>query len=72
MEEKFYSLYGDINLMFDDSIKTQEFLLCSVDYHKIYEIYKGLDEFFSYSILWAFLLNSLSLQIVTIMTTIKE
>lgn len=29
---------------FDDSIKTQEFLLCSVNYHKIYEIYKGLDE----------------------------
>lgn len=29
---------------FDDSIKTKEFLLCSVNYHKIYEIYKGLDE----------------------------
>ncbi|HOF16972.1 MAG TPA: hypothetical protein PLF32_04280 [Bacteroidales bacterium] len=28
---------------FDDSIKTEEFLLCSVDYHKIYELYKGLD-----------------------------
>ncbi len=29
---------------FDDSIKTKEFLLCSIDYHKIYEIYEGLDE----------------------------
>ena len=29
---------------FDDSIKTKEFLLCSIDYHKIYEIYKGLDD----------------------------
>jgi len=28
---------------FDDSIKTEEFLLCSVNYHKIYELYKGLD-----------------------------
>lgn len=28
---------------FDDSIKTEGFLLCSVDYHKIYELYKGLD-----------------------------
>jgi len=28
---------------FDDLIKTEEFLLCSVDYHKIYELYKGLD-----------------------------
>ena len=29
---------------FDDSIRTKEFLLCSVDYNKIYEIYKGLDD----------------------------
>lgn len=29
---------------FDDSIKTEEFLLCSINYHKIYEIYKGLDD----------------------------
>ncbi len=28
---------------FDDSIKTEGFLLCSVNYHKIYELYKGLD-----------------------------
>ena len=28
---------------FDDSIRTEEFLLCSVNYHKIYELYKGLD-----------------------------
>jgi hypothetical protein len=28
---------------FDDSIKTEGFLLCSVDYHKIYQLYKGLD-----------------------------
>jgi len=28
---------------FNDSIKTEGFLLCSVDYHKIYELYKGLD-----------------------------
>lgn len=28
---------------FDDSIKTEDFLLCSVDYHKIYELYIGLD-----------------------------
>lgn len=29
---------------FNDSIKTVDFLLCSVNYHKIYELYKGLDE----------------------------
>lgn len=29
---------------FDDSIETKEFLLCSIDYHRIYEIYKGLDD----------------------------
>lgn len=29
---------------FDDTIKTVDFLLCSVDYDKIYELYKGLDE----------------------------
>lgn len=28
---------------FDDSIMTEGFLLCSVDYDKIYELYKGLD-----------------------------
>lgn len=28
---------------FDDSIKTEEFLLCSIDYSKIYMLYKGLD-----------------------------
>lgn len=28
---------------FDDSIKTEGFLLCSVNYDKIYELYKGLD-----------------------------
>lgn len=28
---------------FDDSIKTEEFLLCSIDYSKIYKIYNGLD-----------------------------
>lgn len=28
---------------FDDSIKTEGFLLCSIDYHKIYQLYKGLD-----------------------------
>lgn len=28
---------------YDDSIKTEGFLLCSVDYHKIYKLYKGLD-----------------------------
>jgi hypothetical protein len=28
---------------FDDSIKTEGFLLCSIDYHKIYELHKGLD-----------------------------
>lgn len=29
---------------FNDSIETVDFLLCSVNYHKIYELYKGLDE----------------------------
>jgi hypothetical protein len=28
---------------YDDSIKTEEFLLCSVDHHKIYQLYEGLD-----------------------------
>lgn len=28
---------------FNDSVKTEEFLVCSVDYEKIYRIYKGLD-----------------------------
>jgi len=28
---------------FDDSVKTESFLLCSVNYDKIYELYKGLD-----------------------------
>lgn len=28
---------------FDDSIKTEGFLLCSIDYHKIYQLYIGLD-----------------------------
>jgi hypothetical protein len=28
---------------FNDSIKTEGFLLCSVNNHKIYELYKGLD-----------------------------
>lgn len=29
---------------FNDSIETVDFLLCSVNYHKIYELNKGLDE----------------------------
>jgi len=28
---------------FDDFIKTEEFLLCSINYYKIYKLYKGLD-----------------------------
>lgn len=28
---------------FDDSIKTEDFLLCSINYHKIYELFIGLD-----------------------------
>lgn len=35
---------------YDDTIKTQEFLLCSINYHKIYELYKGLDELKFYHI----------------------
>lgn len=29
---------------FSDNLRTEEFLLCSIDYHKIYQLYKGLDE----------------------------
>lgn len=29
---------------YNDSIKTEEFLLCSVNYHKICKLYEGLDE----------------------------
>lgn len=29
---------------FNDSIKVESFLLCSINYHKIYELYKGLDD----------------------------
>jgi hypothetical protein len=29
---------------FNDSIKTEEFLLCSVNYNKIFNLYKGLDD----------------------------
>jgi len=29
---------------FDDSIKTEEFLICSIDYSKIYKLYQGLDK----------------------------
>src|SRR5690606_3677606 len=36
---------------FNDSIKTEEFLLCSINYHKIYELYKGLDEIKFYHML---------------------
>lgn len=35
---------------FDDTIKTEEFLLCSVNHHKIYELYKGLDDLKFYHI----------------------
>lgn len=36
---------------FDDTIKTKEFLVCSVNYHKIYRIYKGLDDLKFYHML---------------------
>ena len=37
------SFFVNSSIDFNDSIKTEGFLLCSVDYHKIYELYKGLD-----------------------------
>ena len=35
---------------FSDNLRTEEFLLCSIDYHKIYQLYKGLDEIKFYNL----------------------